>query len=187
MSLKNWKILHSTYLIQTPYMNLRRDAVQLPNGNTMPDYHVVEERDYGMVFALTPAQEVVLVRQYKHGIGEITLELPAGYFDPQDTDPAAGCMREFREETGYDTPHYTLVGKHITHPTRHANCGHLVVATHATPTADGQHLDPAEQIDVVPLPVPQVLDLIQSGEIYAVSTVASIYFGLDYLQRRGGR
>lgn len=180
--MKKWKILDSTYLIQTPYMNLRRDRVELPDGAIVPDYHVVEEGDYGVVFALTPALEVVMVRQYKHGIGEVTLELPAGYIDPKDANVAEGCWREFREETGYNAPSYRLVGNHLRHPTRHNNRGHLVIATEAYPDT-AQNLDPAEAIDVLRVPIHEALDRVQSGEIVAVGTIASLYFGWDYVQR----
>lgn len=182
--MKPWKIVQSDYVLRTPYMNLRKDAIDLPHGGHVPDYYVVEEGDYGVVFALTPANEVILVRQYKHGIGEITTELPAGYLDPKDENIAAGCWREFREETGYDAPDYTLVGSHMRHPTRHTNRGHLVIATDAY-LAGGQDLDPAENIDVLLVPLDEVLHQIQRGDISAVGTVASVYFARDYLQRQG--
>jgi ADP-ribose pyrophosphatase len=181
---KPWQIVQSEQLIQTPYLNLRKDVCRLTDGTLLPDYYVVEEADYGMVFALTAAGEVVLVRQYKHGIGEVTLELPAGYFNASDSDPAAGCMREFREETGYDTAGFELIGSHIRHPTRNTNRGHLVAATGAHPSVE-QDLDIAEDIEVLLLPVDEVFAHIRSGAIYAVGTVASVYFAWDYLTRTG--
>ncbi|MEM6529425.1 MAG: NUDIX hydrolase [Chloroflexota bacterium] len=182
--MKPWHVTHSEYVIETPYMSLRRDSATLPDGSTVPDYYVVEERDYGMVFALTKAHELVMVRQYKHGIGKIMLELPAGFFDDEDDNPAAGCMREFREETGYDAPHYTLIGSHVRHPTRNTNRGHLVVATGAHP-ATGQHLDALENIEVVLLPIEQAFDKVRAGEVDAVGTVASMFMAWDYLKREG--
>jgi 8-oxo-dGTP pyrophosphatase MutT (NUDIX family) len=179
-----WNVRSSTYLVQTPYMNLRRDACDLPDGTHIPDYHVVEERDYGMVVALTDSHEVVLVRQYKHGIGKIMLEIPAGFFDPEDTDPASGCLREFREETGYDVGWHQLLGSHVRHPTRNTNRGHLLVATDAHRVGE-QALDAAEEIEVVLLPLPDVIDRMRSGEIDAVGTIASIFIAQDYLQRTG--
>jgi len=181
---KPWKITASEYLVRSPYINVRRDTCELPDGSTVPDYHVVEEADYGLVFALTDAGEVPLVKQYKHGIGQIMLELPAGFFDPEDADPAAGAMREFREETGYDATWYEYVGSHVRHPSRNSNRGHLVVATGATPTAE-QSLDASEAIDVILLPVDEVFQQIYTGQINAVGSVASIYFGYDYLKRTG--
>lgn len=179
-----WKVRSSTYLLQTPYMNLRRDACDLPGGGHIPDYHVVEENDYGMVVALTDANELVMVRQYKHGIGKVMLEIPAGFFDEADADPAAGCLREFREETGYAVRWYELLGSHVRHPTRNTNRGYLLVATGAHP-ATGQALDPAEDIEVVLLPLPAVFERVRSGEIDAVGTIASVFVAHDYLQRTG--
>jgi ADP-ribose pyrophosphatase len=184
MTPKPWTVRGSQMLVDTPYMKLRRDVCDLPNGATIPDYHVVEEADYGMVFALTDMLEVVLVRQYKHGIGKIMLELPAGFFDPEDADPAAGCMREFREETGYEAGWYTLVGSHVRHPTRNTNRGYLVAATGAYLAGD-QSLDMAEDIEVVLEPIERVFDLIRDGTIDAVGSVASIFLGWDTLKRAG--
>ncbi|MFZ4815693.1 MAG: NUDIX hydrolase [Phototrophicaceae bacterium] len=178
-----WDVLSSEYLLQTPYVNLRRDVCLLPSGATIPDYYVIEEPDYGMVFALTDDNLVVMVRQYKHGIGQVVLELPAGYIDARDADPAAGCLREFQEETGYSVRESFLLGAHMRHPSRLNNRGYMLVATGAQP-AGNQHLDPAEQIEVVLLPLQTVFDKIRSGEIQAVQTIATVYVGWDFLQRR---
>jgi ADP-ribose pyrophosphatase len=182
--IKRWTVTSSERVIDTPYMSLRRDAVRLPDGSTLDDYYVVEERDYGMVVALTDANELVLVRQYKHGIGDILTEIPAGFFDAEDSDPTEGCLREFREETGYDVTWHALIGSHVRHPTRNTNRGHLLVATGAHP-ASAQQLDAAENIEVLTLPMPAVFDAIRNGEIVAVGTVASIFTAWDYLQRTG--
>jgi len=179
-----WQIVQSDHMIQTPYLNLRKDVCRLADGTLLPDYYVVEEEDYGMVFALTDANEVVLVRQYKHGIGEVTVELPAGYFDGRDSDPATGCMREFREETGYDATWFEIIGSHIRHPTRNNNRGHLVVATGAHPATE-QELAIAEDIEVLLVPVDDVFAQVRSGAIYAVGSVASVFFAWDHLQRAG--
>lgn len=179
-----WKIRASRYLLRTPYLNLRRDACDLPGGGHIADYYVVEEADYGMVFALTAAQEVVMVRQYKHGIGTMMLELPAGYIDPSDEDPAAGCLREFREETGCTVAWHQMVGTHARHPTRNTNQGHLLVATGAK--RDGaQSLDANEAIEVLFVPLDAAFEKIHRGEITAVGTIACLYLGRDVLARAG--
>lgn len=165
-------------------MSVRRDECERPDGQIVPDYYVVEERDYGMVFALTDAHEVVLVRQYKHGIGQMMLELPAGYFDDGDPNPASAAMREFREETGYSATWYEVIGSHVRHPTRNTNRGYLLVATGAHPATE-QSLDPLEDIEVVLLPVADVFEKVRAGEIDAVGSVASIFFAWDYLKQTG--
>lgn len=178
-----WKIRASEYLLKTPYMNVRRDQCELPDQSVIDDFYVVEEGNFASVFALTAAHEVVLVRQYKHGTGQVVLELPAGYLEA-DEDPVEGARREFLEETGYDAPQFEQVAAFIQHPTRMTNEGYLVVATGAHPVG-AQRLDANESIEVLLMPVDQVFDQIHSGEIAAVGTVAGIFFGWRYLQRSG--
>ncbi|MBV8152074.1 MAG: NUDIX hydrolase, partial [Candidatus Eremiobacteraeota bacterium] len=80
-----WRVLESVVLIDTPHLRLRRDRVETPRGELVEDYHVRETRGFVVIFAVTPAGEVVLVRQYKHGIGAVVLELPAGAIDAGET------------------------------------------------------------------------------------------------------
>ena len=91
--LRTWRILSSAYPISTPFLRLRADRVELPNGAVVEEYYVRESRGFSVVFALTPDDLVVLIRQYKHGIGEVVTELPAGGVDPGET-PEACAVRE---------------------------------------------------------------------------------------------
>ena len=74
--------------------------MELPSGVVVENYFVRESRGFSVVCALTPDDQILLVRQYKHGIGEMVTELPAGMIDEGET-PAACAARERTEETGY--------------------------------------------------------------------------------------
>lgn len=181
--MKKWSILQSHYAFETPYFRIRRDHCRLPSGAELDDYYVIEENDIGMVFALTPARELVLVEQYKHGIGGICLELPAGLFN--GTDPAAAeaeARREFVEETGYDANCYYPIASFIKNPTRQDNTVYLFGAVDVLPTGR-QSLDANEDITVRLIPISQVFALIQNGKITAGDSVASIYMGWDFVRR----
>jgi len=69
-----WRIVESEIVIDTPHLRLRRDRVALPNGLEFEPYYVRESRGFAIVFAITVDERVVLVRQYKHGIGSYVLE-----------------------------------------------------------------------------------------------------------------
>ena len=97
-------------------MRIRADTVELPDGTIVDDYFVQESRGYSVVFALTTDGDVVLVRQYKHGIGQVILELPAGGIDPGE-DPAVCAARELAEETGYVGDPPEAIGSFATNPT----------------------------------------------------------------------
>ena len=74
--------------------------MELPSGVVVEDYFVRESRGFCVVFALTPDENVLLVRQYKHGVGEIVTDLPAGVIDAGET-PETCAVRELAEETGF--------------------------------------------------------------------------------------
>ena len=184
--MKKWSILQSRYVFETPFFRVRQDHCRLPSGAQLDDYYVIEEHDIGMVFALTPALELVLVEQYKHGIGDICLELPAGLFN--GTDPAeaeAEARREFVEETGYDADRYYPIATFIRNPTRQNNYVHVYCAVNIYP-AGRQHLDANEDITVRLVSMPQAFALIENGQITSGDSVASIYVGWDFVRREFG-
>ncbi len=183
--MSRWRIRHSTYPLQNAWVKIRHDTCELPDGRLVENYVVVEEKEVGSVFALTPAREVVLVEQYKHGIGERVLELPAGLFNSVHADPLAESRREFLEETGYDATTYHYLGKMAQSPTRMSNSVYLYAALDAYFTG-AQHLDETEDITVRLIPLDRALDMIASGEIHAVATVAGIYRGWHWLQQQAG-
>jgi 8-oxo-dGTP pyrophosphatase MutT (NUDIX family) len=178
--MKRWKTLDSQIILECPWMTLTRQTCQRPDGLLIDDYYIIREPDVGCIFALTPDHEVVLVEQYKHGIGEVCLELPAGYFTGKD-DPMAQARREFMEETGYDALSYHYVGALPQHPTRLTSQMHLIAALDARPQGP-QNLDENEHIAVRLFPIDEVFTMIRAGNITAVGTVAGIYLACDYLK-----
>ena len=74
----DWKRLDSRYIVRDEWFTLRADIYRLPDERVIEPVYVIEYRDWVNVVALTPAQEVVLVRQFRPGLGRIVLELPGG-------------------------------------------------------------------------------------------------------------
>lgn len=93
------KSLGSTRLFEGKVINLRRDEVLLPNGRTATR-EVVEHPGAVAVIPRTKEGNIIMVRQFRHPIGQILLEVPAGKLDP-DEKPEACALRELAEETGF--------------------------------------------------------------------------------------
>lgn len=96
-----WKVLNSEYVNKEPWGTLRVDHIQSPSGTEIPRYFVNEYDNWINVIAITKDAKIVLVKQYRHGIQEELLEIPAGVCESSDHDPMESAKRELLEETGY--------------------------------------------------------------------------------------
>ena len=177
--MEKWKVENSRIVLDaSPYVRVRQDECHLPNGIVIPDYNIVEEPDIVTIFALTSQKELLLVEQYKHGIGEICLELVGGLMD--GTDPLEDAKRELLEETGYSGGRWQAGGVYIINPTRQPNRMYHFIALNVEKTAE-QNLDSTEAIRVHTMPLSQVQQAIAEGRIAAVHSVAAIFRSLSML------
>jgi len=96
-----WKVLDSTYVSRKFWYTVRCDRVELPNGTVIPEYWVTEYLPWVNVVAVTTEGKVLMVRQYRHGSGTVSFEIPAGTTDAADPDVESAGKRELLEETGY--------------------------------------------------------------------------------------
>lgn len=177
--LRPWRILSSEYRIDTKFLRLRVDRVELPSGVVVDDYYVRESRGFCVIFALTTGGDVLLVRQYKHGAAQILTELPAGMIDPGES-PAACAARELTEETGYAGSPPQFVRTFLADPTNATAHFHLFVVRDAVPVR-AQQLDVTEDIDVLLAPVDEVRAMALDGRIAGTSQVAAILVSLIHL------
>jgi ADP-ribose pyrophosphatase len=177
--MEKWKVESSQIVLDaSPFVRVRQEKCHLPNGIIIPDYNIVEEPDIVTIFALTKQKELLLVEQYKHGIGEICLELVGGLMDGKD--PLEDAKRELLEETGYSGGNWQAAGTYIINPTRQPNRMYHFIALDVEKVAE-QNLDSTESIRVHFLPLSQVHQAITDGKIAAVHSIAAIYRSLSML------
>lgn len=96
----SWKILDETTVIKDSWIDMRASTCQLPGGMVIAPFYVNHLPDFAVVVAVTPEHRVIMVRQYRHGVEKVLLELPAGCIEAGE-DPKDGAARELLEETGY--------------------------------------------------------------------------------------
>jgi 8-oxo-dGTP pyrophosphatase MutT (NUDIX family) len=177
MTIKPWKILESHKI----HKNVRIDRCELPNGMTL-DGFVLEYGDWATILALTKKQEVVLVRQYRHGAQKVILELPGGAMDARNENPMQAARRELLEETGYDSDNFIQIGCVSPNPANQTNLIYSFLALDAEKVS-GQNLDDTEDIEVVLKPLDEVIRMAKSGELFQSMQVSAVFFALAYWDR----
>lgn len=174
MEEKKWKILESEYLIRRPWLTARRDRIALPNGRIHEEYYVLEYPTWVNVIALTAEGQMVMVRQYRHGLGQTAYELCAGTMDPADPSPLVAAQRELAEETGYTGGTWEEYMVLSPNPATSTNLCHTFLARGVTRTAR-PHLDETEVLTHHLLSQDEVFGLLQRGEIVQALMAAPLW------------
>jgi len=115
------------------------------------------------IIPVTADGDVVMVRQYRHGIRKVTLEIPGGMVDPEE-DPAVAARRELLEETGYDAEVIRNLGEVWPNPAIQDNLCHFYLAENACRVAEPRP-DPFEQFEIELVPLKDIPELIATGKI----------------------
>ncbi|MBO0349902.1 NUDIX hydrolase [Phormidium pseudopriestleyi FRX01] len=179
--LKKWKQLRSRLVFDNQWCKVRQDEIELPTGEIIDDFFINVRPDIALVVPVTTHQEIVFVRQYRHGVGEILLELPAGAFNPENEKAEAAAAREMTEETGYHCPNLIELATLYDNPVKDTNAIHIFLGKDAEKLGQ-QILDITEEIEVVLVPVEKVLEKIIQGEICVSGSVAAVFLALNHLK-----
>jgi 8-oxo-dGTP pyrophosphatase MutT (NUDIX family) len=160
---QRWQRLRSEPHATTRIFDVVRAVYQHPDRAKAQDFFVINAPDWVNVVALTPDHHLVLVRQFRYGINDFSLEIPGGIID-EGEDPLAAGVRELREESGYVGSAARLLGSVHPNPAMQSNRCHLVLVENARPVADLEW-DPDEEFEIMTKPVDEVYALAAAGGI----------------------
>lgn len=173
--IKRWEKIRTEYLGDFRIFRIRADSSRSPRTGNVHRFFVLESPDWVNVIPLTPEGNVVMIRQYRHGTEEVTLEVPGGMVDPGDGDPSVSAARELREETGYEAEEIIHLGSVAPNPAFLNNRCHSYLARRAR-RAHAVQLDGAEDIAFEEIPLADIPGLIRDGAITHSLTIAAFYY-----------
>ena len=175
--MKKWITLNTKEVFRGllfKYLTVERESLDT---GAKGKFDVLQTIDWVNLIALDEDKNVIMVKQYRHGNDQITLEIPGGGNHPGE-DPLIGAKRELREETGYESEDWTFLGKTSPNPAFMGNYCYSYLARNCKKVGELQ-LDPLEEIEVVKVPLSDINSKIKSGEIdHSLVTVAFKYLDI---------
>lgn len=176
---RRWKTLKSEIIVsRPPWLRVRHDEVELPDGRINPEFYVLEYPDWVNVIAITEDGKFVMERQYRYGLGCTCHEICAGGMEKGET-PEEAARRELEEETGYVGGEWSLEMTISGNPSTTNNLTHCFLARGVRPSGK-RHLDSTEDLDVVLMSEEEVYGLLLRDEVKQSLMAAPLwrYFAL---------
>lgn len=170
---KHWQKLDSQPLADYRIFKSRQDVRRSPRTNKDHTFYILESPDWMNVIPITPEGNVVFVHQFRHGLEEVTMEIPGGLVDPGEA-PLHTASRELMEETGYEAEEIVPIGISTPNPAFLDNYCHSFLARNVRKVAEPQ-FDGSEDIAVTEVPLVEVPELIKSGKITHSLVIAAFY------------
>jgi 8-oxo-dGTP pyrophosphatase MutT (NUDIX family) len=170
----SWKVVGTERLQECKVFAVSRRMARSPRTGEVHPFFCIEADDWVNVVPVTADDQVVMVRQYRHGSRDITLEIPGGIVDPGET-PAEAATRELLEETGYRAERVEPIGWVNPNPALFENRCHTFLAPGAAPVAPIQNTG-LEETSVELVPLAEIPELLRKGSISHALVVAALYW-----------
>lgn len=177
-----WKTLSSELLFNDRWFKVRKELCETPGGKIVDPYYVYDFPTWVGAVPVTEDGKIIMVRQYRHALGEVCIEIPGGCVDDTDKDLEMAVSRELLEETGYTFSDYKYLGKISPNPSTNSNLLHMFLATGGKQIAE-QQLDENEEIEIDLFTIEEVKQLIKENKILQAMHVTCILYALMALEK----
>lgn len=177
-SFMKWKVLSSEYLFNDNWFKVRRERCETPGGKIVDPYYIYDFSTWVGALPVTEEGKILMVKQYRHAIGETCIEIPGGCVDDTDADLEAAIARELREETGYAFSSFEYLGKISPNPSTNSNLMHMFLAKGGKKVTE-QQLDDNEEIEVVEMSMEELKSLLRNNQLLQSMHVSCLLYGLE--------
>lgn len=180
--LPKWTIERSSHALKDRWISVRADVCRTHEGAILDPFYVLEYPDWVQIIALDAVDNLILVEQYRHGLGISSLELPTGGIEPFDADAIAAGQRELEEETGLQSDYWEHVATLAANPANQNNRCHVVLARNVRQTGTPDD-NPTERVRVCRVPIDEAAQLARHGGIAQSMHVAALALALTAIGR----
>lgn len=170
--LKPWQVLENEPVFQAPpWIKISRQKVQLPDGRVINDYHQIRLSDFALIVASTSDGRILVERQYRHGIGQVTILLPAGTMNDGE-DALLAAKRELQEETGYVSNEWKFLGRFTASASYGCGTMSLFTAKNIQKISEPDGMD-LEEIEILLMTPEELRTAIREGKMPTLSSVTA--------------
>jgi len=175
-----WKTLSSEYLFNDRWFKVRKEVCETPQGKIVDPYYVYDFFTWVGALPVTEEGKIIMLRQYRHALGEGCYEIPGGCVDDTDKNFEEAIARELLEETGFSFSSYEYLGGISPNPSANSNLLHMYLARGGKKIAE-QALDENEEIEVLLLDIEELKQLLKENMIVQSMHVSCIFYALRKL------
>jgi 8-oxo-dGTP pyrophosphatase MutT (NUDIX family) len=180
---KHWRRISKTVAFKTRIFDLNVERSECVRTGAIQDFYYIDCYNWVNVIAVTDDNQLIFIRQYRHGSNTLEMEIPGGGIDAKDPDPVAAGARELLEETGYAGSNGRIIGRVCPNPALQSNFCYTVMFTGCRKVS-APELEDTEEITTERHPLNTINELIASGQIQHGLVLNALHF-FDIEQHKG--